>query len=272
MENKEEIIMSEISPHYTTDISTLYCGDCVTVMEELIKKNIKVNKVITSPPYNIIRPTSNDRGYDLYKDGMANEEYIDWLIKIFNLYDKIIEKQGAILFNMNYGTENTVAMNLTIAEIIKRTEWTLADIIVWKKQCATPNNVSNNKFTRICEFIYVFCRKTEFNTFTTNKKIVGYMEKTNQAVYENIYNFIETKNNDGSTELNKATFSTDLVGELIRRYVLPNDVVLDNFSGTGTTMVACEQFNIKNIGIELSLSQCDYTIQRLKSGFQLKLW
>ena len=62
---------------------TLYKGDGIIVMDKLIDKKVKVDKVITSPPYNIIRPNSNDRGYDLYKDGMSNEEYIDWTINIF---------------------------------------------------------------------------------------------------------------------------------------------------------------------------------------------
>ena len=173
---------------------------------------------------------------------------------------------------MSYGTENTTCMSLLIAEIIQQTSFTLADIIVWKKQTATPNNVSSNKCTRICEFVYVFCREDEFQTFTANKKIIGYREDTNQAIYENVFNFMAAQNNDKSTELNKATFSTDFVDELICRYVLPNDVVLDNFSGTGTTMVAAERRNRKGYYIELSKAQCDYSVNRIKCGIQTYLF
>lgn len=251
---------------------TLYCGDCIEVMQDMANSNIKIDKVITSPPYNIIRPNSIDRGYDLYKDGMTNEEYIDWTINIFNLYDKILNPNGCIIYNMSYGTENTEAMNLTISEILKKTNFTLADIIVWKKHSATPNNVSSNKMTRICEFVYVFCRRQEFFTFTSNKKIIGYREDTGQPIYENIFNFFQAPNNDESTDLNKATFSTEFVFNLIDRYVKNDDVVLDNFSGTGTTIKSCLQRNIKCIGIELSEKQCKYTIERLKKGIQLDLF
>jgi len=261
-----------ISEYFKTDLSHLYNGDCISIMQELISLNIKIDKVITSPPYNIIRPNSNDRGYDIYKDGLSNEEYIKWILNVFKLYDKIINKNGCILWNMSYGTENSICMNLTIAEILKQTSWTLADIIIWKKQTATPNNVSSNKMTRICEFVYVFCRKEEFYTFTTNKKIIGYRKDTNQAIYENVFNFISAPNNDASTELNKATFSTDFVKQLIDRYVLPNDIVLDNFSGTGTTMVACEQMQRKGYYIELSEQQCDYSKQRIKKGIQINIF
>jgi DNA modification methylase len=257
---------------YATKKSKLYNGDCMEIMRQLIAKKIKIDKVITSPPYNIIRPNSIDRGYDLYKDGMSNDEYINWIIEVFNCYAELLNENGCIIWNMSYGTENTTAMNLCIAEIIKNTNFTLADILIWKKKSATPNNVSKNKMTRICEFVYVFCRKNEFNTFTSNKKIIGYREDTNQAIYENVFNFFEAQNNDRSTDINKATFSSEFVNELIDRYVLPTDIVLDNFSGTGTTMFACESRNRKGIYIELSEKQCEYSVNRLKKGIQLNLF
>lgn len=250
----------------------LYNGDCIEVMNKLIQNNTKIDKIITSPPYNIIRANSTDRGYDIYKDGMTNEKYIEWTLNIFDCYEKLLNKNGCIIYNMSYGTENTEVMNLTIAEILKNTNFTLADILIWKKSCATPNNVSSNKMTRICEFVYVFCRRNEFHTFTSNKKIIGRREDTGQEIYENVFNFFEASNNDESTELNKATFSTDFVINIIDRYVKSDDIVLDNFSGTGTTIKACLQRNIKCIGIELSENQCKYTVERMKKGIQADIF
>lgn len=261
-----------IKTYYENDLSKLYNGDCVEVMKHLFNNHTKVDKIITSPPYNIVRPNSTDRGYDLYKDGMPNSEYIKWIIEIFNLYDLILNENGCIMWNMSYGTENTELMNLCIAEILKQTNFTIADILIWKKKSATPNNVSSNKMTRICEFVYVFCRREEFNTFTSNKKILALRDDTNQPIYENMFNFFATKNNDNATDLNKATFSTDFVIELIDRYVKKTDIVLDNFSGTGTTMCACESRGIKSINIELSEQQCLYSVKRIKKGIQLSIF
>lgn len=261
-----------MKPFYESALSSLYAGDCVEVMRSLIDEGKRVDKVITSPPYNIIRPDAVDRGYDLYKDGMTNEQYIDWIVSIFELYDRIVNPNGCVMWNMSYGTENTECMSLCVADVIRRTNWTLADVIVWKKSGAWPNNVSPNKMTRVCEFVYVFCRRSEFNTFTSNKKIVGKMPHTGQNVYENVFNFISAENNDGFTELNRATFSTEFVNQLINRYVTLSDTVLDNFSGTGTTMVCCEKRNRKGIYIELSEKQCEYSVKRLKRGVQTNLF
>jgi len=252
---------------FQNDLITLYNGDCQEIMHTL-----KVDKIITSPPYNIIRPNSSDRGYDVYKDGMSNQDYIDWTVDIFNTYDRILNENGAIIYNMSYGTENTEIMSLTVSEILRQTNFTLADILVWKKQSATPNNVSSNKMTRIVEFVYVFCRRNEFNTFTSNKNVIGYREDTGQKIYENVFNFFNAKNNDESVDINKANFSIDFVEEIINRYVLKTDIVLDNFSGTGTTLIACAENNIKSIGIELSKQQCEHTIKRIKNGIRIKLF
>lgn len=199
---------------------------------------------------------------------MSNKDYASWLKRIFKQYDKLLNKNGSILFNMSYGTENTEGMFIALNEIITKTNFTLADMIIWKKKTASPNNVSHNKLTRICEYIFIFCRKSEFYTFTTNKKEVGKRE-TGQPSYENIFNFIAAKNNDVSNDLNKATYSSELVHKLLDLYYTKG-IVLDNFNGTGTTSFACEQRDIENIGIELSKKQCDYTIKRL-NNIQLKM-
>ncbi len=258
-----------IKTYLETKHTKLYNGDCIDIIKQL--SNGSFSKVITSPPYNIIRPNAVDRGYDIYKDRLLNnEEYAKWITKLFNLFDEKMSENGCVLWNMSYGSENTECMPITINEILKKTNFTLADIIVWKKKCATPNNVSSNKMTRICEFVYVFCRRNEYQSFTTNKRIVGYRE-TGQALYENIFNYFIAENNDGSNELNKATFSEQFVDNLINRYILPNDTVLDCSSGTGTTMCACEAKQINSIGIELSKEQCEYAKNRIMADRQLKL-
>jgi DNA modification methylase len=68
-------------------INRIYNMDCVEGMKGMPASC--VDKILTSPPYNIIRPNSTDRGYDLYKDGMSNEEYSEWICNIFNEFDRI---------------------------------------------------------------------------------------------------------------------------------------------------------------------------------------
>ena len=244
------------------ELNKIYNEDCLTTLSKLKKGDINI--VLTSPPYNIIRPNSTDRGYDLYKDGMSNEEYSRWCCSIFNEFDRILSQNGCVIWNMSYGCENTECMSLTIADIIRNTNFTLADIITWKKRTATPNNVSKNKLTRICEFVYIFCRRNEYSTFLTNKQIVNKRE-SKQNIYENIYNFIEAPNNDSSTELNKATFSTIFVRKLLNIYAPKDSVIYDPFMGTGTTAIGCIKDKYNYIGSEISAQQCEYANKRIRS-------
>lgn len=247
------------------DYNKIYNIDCVLGLQQMIKDGNKVDCVITSPPYNTMRNNQDDVGYDFYKDSIDNDSYIDWIVNIFNLIGHVLNKNGKILFNMSYGSENTTCMNLTVAEILRKTDFTLADIIVWEKKTATPNNVSKNKLTRICEFIYVFCKKSDFYTFNTNKKQISQIERTGQAIYENIYNKVIADNNDENCALNKATYSVDLVTQLMEIYCDKKDIVLDPFMGTGTTAVACKIRGNSYIGFELSSNQCDWANNRLKN-------
>ena len=253
----------------------IYNEDCLTTMSKIAKAGGKVDIILTSPPYNTGRNSGNiergmknhERRYDIYLEQRNTDEYNDWTVDIFNHYDSILKENGCILYNMSYGNENPEQMYLTIADVISRTNFTIADTIIWKKKSALPNNVSHNKLTRICEFVFVFCRKDEYKTFTANKKVKS-QSKTGQNYYENIYNFVEAKNNDGSNNLNKATYSSELCEQLLNIYAKENAIVYDSFNGTGTTGVACIRLGLNYIGSELSEEQCKYSIERLNNALE----
>ena len=251
-----------------------YNEDCIKNMDRMTEKNFKIDLVLTSPPYATSRSTvktekaieTYNRRYDICLDNMNDEEYCNWTVDIFNHFDKVLNKDGVILYNISYGSENPSVMWLAISDILKRTNFMIADCIIWKKKSALPNNVGN-KLTRITEFVFVICRKSEFKTYKINKKVKSVREDTGQKYYENVYNFIEARNNDGACKLNKATYSSDLCLQLLDIYATPNTVVFDPFMGSGTTGVACEKFcqedTMMCIGCELSADQIAFSKERL---------
>lgn len=85
-----------------------------------------------------------------------------------------------------------------------------------------------------------------------------------QRRYENIFNFIEAANNDGSNPYNKATYSTELCTKLLNIYARPKSLVLDPFMGTGTTAIACKKLGHSYIGMELSQQQINYANKLLQ--------
>jgi len=256
---------------YNKDDIKIFNADCFELMEKMNGKQMKVNTIMTSPPYNTGRTGQSQRSidnyenrYDIHLDNMTEDEYLEWTVKLFNGYDSILIENGNILYNISYGSENPNILWRTINEIIVNTPFMIADNIIWKKKSALPNNVSPNKITRIVEYVFVIVRKTEFKTFNTNKQIKT-IGKNGQNFYENIFNFVEAKNNDGSCKLNKATYSSELCEKLLAIYTKEGEIVFDSFMGTGTTAVACKNLNIKCIGSELSEGQCNFAKERLEA-------
>lgn len=256
-------------------VNYFYNEDCFVTMEHMINSHFKVDNIITSPPYNVSRkgkhvnsPKSlkNHWGkYDVYQDSLTQEEYIQFTLKLFNTFDKILKKNGVILYNLSYGSESPSVLWILISKIVENTNFTIADEIIWKKQSAIPNSVSPNKLTRICEHIFVFVREAEFYTFRTNKTVSS-ISNVGQKFYNSVFNFIEAENNDASCDLNKATYSTELISKLIRIYVPNNAVVYDCFMGTGTTANACIKNNINFIGSEISQAQVEYSKNMIKNA------
>lgn len=250
--------------------------DCFKTMDLFIDKGKTVDIILTSPPYNTARKvktqkaidTHNNR-YDCYNDNMTEDEYCGWTVNLFNKFEKVLSKNGIILYNLSYGSENPNVMWMALGDILRKTNFMIADTIIWKKKSALPNNVSHNKLTRLTEFVFVICRQNEFKTFNANKKITKYGGKLGtQPYYENVFNFIEAPNNDGSCSVNKATYSSELCEKLLNIYAKNNSVVYDPFMGTGTTAIACQKFNNMNndmvcIGSEISEKQVEYSKERL---------
>jgi len=254
----------------------IFNEDCFITMENM--KNNSIDVVLTSPFYNTNKKQGNTRTlantnvkkgqynyvrYDAHVDNMTDDEYSSFTAKLFNNFDKVLKQNGCVLYNIMYGSENTEGMFKAVYNIISETNFTIADVICWKKQTAMPNSCSHNKLTRIWEFVFVFCRRNEKQTFHCNKKIKS-KRKSGQNAYENIYNFIEAPNNSGPCPFNKATYSIELCEKLLKLYAPVNGIVYDPFMGSGSTAVACVNLDLNYIGSEISENQVNFANERIK--------
>ena len=274
--------------YYSQADFTLYNGDCMEALASLADSSIDI--VITSPPYNTCRNgiIAECRGikemygkrYDVFVESKTSDEYAQWTSDLFNEFGRVLKDNRAVLYNFGLGNDSQTSTGnadwfKTICHVCEHTPFTVADLLFWKKKCALPNNMSPNKSTRIVEPVIVFCRKGEIGTFVSNKKIINHFE-TGQNLYSPFYNIFEARNNDGSNDLNKATYSTEFVDRLINLYCPDGEksdwTVLDPFNGTGTTGVSAISHGMKYVGMELSEAQCAYTVDRLKKGVQLSLF
>ena len=90
-----------------TDI--IYNEDCLETMFGGHIDEHSIDIVLTSPPYNTSRTSSKEDPYsfryDSYNDGLTDEEYTDFICKCFEGYDRILKKNGSVLFNVSYSSK-----------------------------------------------------------------------------------------------------------------------------------------------------------------------
>jgi len=62
-----------------------------------------------------------------------------------------------------------------------------------------------------------------------------------------------------------APFPEELPRRLIKIYSYPEDLVLDPFSGSGTTLVAAKRLGRNSLGVEINPKFCDLTIRNVQT-------
>ena len=241
------------------ELNKIYNEDCFKTIDRMVSENIKVDTILTSPPYNM---TSRKGGYadtgryDVYEDWKTEEDYINWAINLFNKFELILNNQRSIIYNFSYSIENPSLPYKLVSDIVKNTDF---DII----ECGLPFPANGKRLCRNWEYVFVFVRKEEVNTYENNRRVKSISEKTGQRYYEAIYNFVEAPNNDGKCPYNQATYSSELCDKLLDIYTKDGWVVYDPFMGSGTTAVSCKRRRLKYIGSEISEAQVEYSNNRL---------
>ena len=248
------------------ELNHIYNEDSFQTMNRMVQNGIKIDTILCSPPYNMTHRKGGfaDTGrYDVYEDWKTEEDYLKWTVDLFNKFDLILNKQCSIIYNFSYSIENPSLPYKLVTEIVKNTSFDLVDTIIWKKKCGLPFPANGKRLSRNWEYVFVFVRKDEINTYENNRRVKSISEKTKQKYYEAIYNFVDAKNNDGKCPYNQATYSTELCDKLLDIYTQDNWIVYDPFMGSGTTAVSCKKRSLNYIGSEISSQQVEFANKRI---------
>lgn len=235
----------------------LYNGDCLEVMDKLIEDGIKVDAIITDPPYGTTA---------------CKWDSIIPLDKMWDKLNKLIKPNGGmILFGSQPFTTSLIYSNIKHF----KHQW------IWNKSSAGNVLVAKYQPLKVEEEILVFTGKGEkvnyYPIFTIDNKRDLTKEKPavkQSDMFDGIKSgkFYKTEKNKKGTErypkniINISTQSTEcanskrvhptqkpvaLLEYLIKTYTNEGDLVLDFTMGSGSTGVAALNTNRRFIGIEL---------------------
>lgn len=228
----------------------IICGDSLTVMKQM--PNECIDLVVTSPPYNLKNSTGNGmkdgrggkwagaalvNGYSHYDDNMPHDEYAIWQRNCLNEMLRLIKNDGAIFYNHKWRVQAGLLQDRQ--DIVGGLP--VRQIIIWRRKGGL--NFNPGYFLPTYEVIYMIA-KPDFKL----------SPKANAC--GDVWEFTQEMKNE-----HPAPFPVALIERIISS--THAKLILDPFSGSGTTAVVSMGLKRNYIGIELSPDYCKLSEERL---------
>ena len=236
-----------------------YLGDCLEVMDLLIAEWVKVDAIITDPPYNLT--------------ACAWDKLIPFP-EMWERLNKLIKPNGAIVLFWSEPFSSALRMS-NIKQY--KYDW------VWNKKLAWNWILAKKQPLKIHELVHIFNSKIYYPQKTKGRMRSKMWVKTSEI---NGWNWFanETYNDEyypqSIQEFTLANLRRDrlhptqkpvaLIEYLIKTYTNEWETVLDFTAWSFTTAVACENTNRKWICIEKDDSYFNIWVKRILALLALK--
>lgn len=241
-------------------LNKIIYGDCIKVMKDIPDNYIDM--VITSPPYNV------GIDYDNYDDNKDWEEYYDWCKEWMSEIYRILKPDGRFCLNHYLSLGNAKRRESPISNLnymcCNEIGFKHHSIAVWldktlSKRTAFGSWLSASAPYQNCPFECVLVlykeiwKKQTKGESTIDKEL---FLKMNSGILD----FAPDKK-----RLTKATFPEQLPEWFIKFFSYKSDIILDPFSGSGTTCYIAKKLNRNFIGIDISKNYCEIALNRIKT-------
>ena len=222
-------------------------GDAYKKINIFKRENIKVNHIITDPPYNISKENNLHTLTSAKRKGV---DFGEWdkefdLYSWIGLYGELILNGGSFIIFTSYRYISYLITELEMNGFIVK------DVLKWIKTNPMPRNINRR-----------YVQDTEYAIWAVKKKGKWIFNKPESEKYLRA-EFKTSVVSGKERTIHPTQKSLKLMRDIIQIHTDINDVILDPFMGVGTTGVAALLENRKFIGVEISEQYFDIAKNRL---------
>jgi len=243
-----------------------------------------IDLIVASPPYNVSLGIDNkhkkDR-YDGYEDNMPYDEYLNWMTQLFTECNRVLKIGGRLAINIADAANGSIPTHVDFTNML---------LSLYKGSLyANCRDVLDNQFEMITTIVW---DKGQIG----NAVSWGSFQSPSQPSFPTQFEFIiivgkggKKHQGDGTASVSKenfirnskalwkfppesgmikkydhpAVFPEELPRRLIDQLTYIGDIVLDPFSGSGTTCAVAKEMERHYVGFEMSEKYHSKSIERL---------
>ncbi|MDA2921687.1 site-specific DNA-methyltransferase [Patescibacteria group bacterium AH-259-L07] len=242
----------------------LVCGDATKSedVEKLMDGEL-ADMIFTDPPYNVgyyytvtyVKGRVRKTKFHTFNDKKSFEDFIDFIYLSFNNGFKFV-KEGAIFYCW-HASKNEYLFR----QGIEKAGWHISQTIYWLKNNATFNRGLD--YLWIVEPCYFGWKKGKGHY--KNKKITKGLQNIILLDKENFEELLDVmyEHKDRIIDYEHPTQKPIRLAErALKKHSKRDDIVIDLFGGSGSTLIGCEQLNRKCYMMEIDPKYCDVIVKR----------
>lgn len=261
--------------HQPRENIDIIIGDSLEKLSSI--KNNSVDLIFTSPPY-------ADQRKNTY-GGINPDNYVDWFLPISKQLHRVLKQNGTFILNIkekvNKGERLTYVLYLILE--MRKQGWIWTEEFIWHKKNSFPGKWPN-RFRDSWERLLQFNKAKKFNMYQNEvmvetgdwakRRLKNLSEtdrirdnsKAGSLFGKNVSNWVGRDKAYPTNVLHlptvchnkkhSAAFPESLPEWFIKLFTKEDDIVLDPFMGSGTTLSASRRLNRKSIGIDKEEKYC----------------
>jgi site-specific DNA-methyltransferase (adenine-specific) len=228
-------------------IDVVHCGDALRILKRYPDNSVDL--VFADPPYNL------DKSYNTYNDGREDRHYIEWCNKWLAEYVRVLKPTGSLyILNLPKWAIHHAAF---LSKHLYFQNWIVWDALSEPRGKLMPAHYSLLFYTKHPDnftFNYAQHKEIDSRHYCLRASCIR-RRKENQVdnkepltdLWWNIHRIKHKRDRDH----HPCQLPEALMERIILLSTNPNDVVLDAFSGAGTTAVVSARLGRRYIAIDM---------------------